>query len=264
MRKRSSWNKIALAAVAVIVPALSCGQRSLVLLDVKASTAFTDPGVLLGVQLTVTANKDLTTRFHKIRLQSDMPFQIGVYLPSDMTGTVNFDATIDNGSCTIGAGMAVENGVQSGDTTQPIPLIISPTTPPCIPIGDGGVDGSGSAGTSGSAGAGGMAGAGGVSGTAGSSAGGGPSCGGTTCVPPYICSSSGQCVCSETPVQACTRSGVACGYAFDNCGQKQMCTICPVGNSCDVVSGLCVPDCVTGTGGIITTGAGCPPPPPQP
>ena len=37
------WQKLGLLAAAVIVPALSCGQRSLVLIDVKASNAFDDP-----------------------------------------------------------------------------------------------------------------------------------------------------------------------------------------------------------------------------
>src|SRR6476660_7917825 len=122
------WQRIGLAAAAVLVPALSCGQRSLVLLDVKASTLFADPSQLLNVQLTLTANRDLTTRFHKIRL----------YLPSDMNGTVNFDAQIDNGDCIIGMGMATATGVQSGETSQAIQLLINPSSPACIPIGDGG------------------------------------------------------------------------------------------------------------------------------
>src|SRR5215468_11268726 len=113
------WQQIGLAGAAAmaIVPALSCGQRSLVLLDVKASTAFQDPAVLLSVQLSVTANHDLTTRFPRVRLQTGSPYRIGMYLPSDMTGTVTFDGKIDDGNCIIGTGTAVADGVQSGDTT---------------------------------------------------------------------------------------------------------------------------------------------------
>src|SRR5262249_21391526 len=114
MKHSLSWNKIALAAAVVIVPALSCGQRSLVLIDVKASPLFSDPSVLLRVQLTLTANRDLTTRFPQIRLATDMPYEIGMYLPSDMTGTVTFDGQIDNGVCKLGTGTTVANGVQSG------------------------------------------------------------------------------------------------------------------------------------------------------
>src|SRR5437764_1656047 len=152
MKHRSSWNKIALAAAAVIVPALSCGQRSLVLIDVKASTAFTNPSLLLSVQLTLIANRDVTTRFPQIRLGTDTPYRIGMYLPSDMTGTVTFDASIDNGSCTIGTGTVVANDVQSGETTAPLQLVIDPVAGGCIPIGDGGPDGSGSGGKGGGGG----------------------------------------------------------------------------------------------------------------
>src|SRR5262245_3618817 len=165
--------KIGLAAAAVIVPALSCGQRSLVLLDVKASTLFQDPAALLSVQLQVTANHDLTTHFPRVRLQTSAPYRIGMYLPSDMTGTVTFDGQVidADGKCIIGIGSTVADGVQSGETTAPIDLIINPTSG-CIPIGDGGPSGSGgiggAGGMTGSAGAGGMTGAGGVTGSAGS------------------------------------------------------------------------------------------------
>ena len=64
------WRTFALAA-AIIVPALSCGQRSLVLLDVKAGNTFTDPTVLVDVGLVVIANRNVTTRFSPVRLQSN-------------------------------------------------------------------------------------------------------------------------------------------------------------------------------------------------
>ena len=111
------WRTLALAA-AIIVPALSCGQRSLVLIDVKASNTFTDPTVLLDVRLVVTANRNVTTRFSPVRLQTERPYQIGMYLPSDMSGTVSFEATVDNGDCILGTGTAVATGVQSGETSS--------------------------------------------------------------------------------------------------------------------------------------------------
>jgi hypothetical protein len=130
------WRALALAA-AIIVPALSCGQRSLVLLDVKASNTFTDPTVLLDVGLVITANRNVTTRFSPVRLQTARPYQIGMYLPSDMSGTVSFEAQVDNGDCILGTGTAVATDVQSGETSSVIELVINKTSE-CIPIGDGG------------------------------------------------------------------------------------------------------------------------------
>ncbi|HXU01191.1 MAG TPA: hypothetical protein VN903_09375, partial [Polyangia bacterium] len=147
------WQKIGLVAAAVIVPALSCGQRSLVLIDVRASSDFTNPTVLLGVGMSLTANDDVTTRFSNVRLRTDGAFQIGMYLPSDMNGTVTFKASVDNGHCTLGMGTTSVTGVQSGETTKPIDLIIIPT-PECTPITDGGAGMTGTAGTGGVTGAG--------------------------------------------------------------------------------------------------------------
>src|SRR5262245_58165617 len=119
------WQRMALVVAAVgALPLLSssCGQRSLVLLDVRASTAFTNPAVLQDVRLTVVANHQVTTRYPRIRLSTTSSYEIGMYLPSDMTGTVSFEATIDDGNCIIGAGTATANGVQSGETTAAIPI----------------------------------------------------------------------------------------------------------------------------------------------
>src|SRR4051812_26925458 len=146
------WQKLGLLAAAVIVPALSCGQRSLVLIDVKASTAFTDPSVLADVGIAVTANRDVTTRFSHAHLLAGGTYQIGMYLPSDMTGTVTFVAEVDNGDCVFATGMATATGVQSGETTKAIDLVVMPTSE-CTPIHDGGAGSSGAAGMSGSAGA---------------------------------------------------------------------------------------------------------------
>jgi len=50
----------------------SCERRSLVLIDVQASAAFdAEPVHLQNVRLTVTANRDVTTRFPPVRLSTD-------------------------------------------------------------------------------------------------------------------------------------------------------------------------------------------------
>jgi hypothetical protein len=153
------WQKLALLAAAVIVPGLSCGQRSLVLIDVKASNTFEDPSVLGDVGISVTANRDVTTRFSHAHLLAGGTYQIGMYLPSDMTGTVTFVAEVDNGDCVFATGMATATGVQSGETTRAIDLVVMPTAQ-CTPIRDGGAGASGTAGTTGTAGIGGVAGTG--------------------------------------------------------------------------------------------------------
>jgi hypothetical protein len=107
------WQKMVLAAAALVVPVMSCGQRSLVLIDVRASSAFTDQNVLLDVRLSVTANDDLTTRYPRIHLQPNPPYQIGMYLPSDMSGRVTFEGRVENGDCVVGTGSTVVDGVQS-------------------------------------------------------------------------------------------------------------------------------------------------------
>jgi hypothetical protein len=159
------WRKALLIAAAAVVPVLSCGQRSLVLIDVRASTAFTDPTVLLEVHLAVTANRDVSTRFSPVRLRTDRAYAIGIYLPSDMSGSVMFEAKIDDGQCVIGAGSATATGVQSGETSGPIEIVIEPA--PCTPV-DGGAGGAGgTTGGAGTTGAAGTSGAGGITGAAG-------------------------------------------------------------------------------------------------
>jgi hypothetical protein len=77
-------------------------------------------------------------------------------------------------------------------------------------------------------------------------------------VPPWVCGSSGTCVCSETPAQACARAGIACGYVIDNCGQQQFCACQIPGAICDTQTNKCFSGCTTGTGGIVTTEIICP------
>ncbi len=171
-----SWQKILLAAAVAVVPILSCGRRSLVLMDVKVSgtTTFSD------ATLVIDANDDQKTTFDGVVL-NQAGFRAGVYLPSDMTGTVTFKAEVDEGNCIVGTG-TVTADVSAGGTTGPIDLIIDPMVP-CTPLTDGGGAGggggmTGSAGAVGSGGRG-AAGSGGTSGAAGSGGGSGSGGGGS-------------------------------------------------------------------------------------
>ena len=92
-------------------------------------------------------------------------YQIGMYLPSDMTGRWLRGPTIDDGRCIIGAGTAVANGVQSGETTPAIPIIIDPMMD-CGTPATAERSGAGGTGTPGTAGAGGTTGVGGMTGSA--------------------------------------------------------------------------------------------------
>ena len=74
--------------------------------------------MLADVGISVTANRDVTTRFSHAHLLAGGTYQIGMYLPSDMTGTVTFVAEVDNGECVFATGMATATGVQSGETTK--------------------------------------------------------------------------------------------------------------------------------------------------
>jgi hypothetical protein len=183
MRRLGSFGLL-VAAAALVSATPSCERRSLVLIDVQASAAFdAEPVHLQNVRLTVTANRNLTTRFPPVRLSTTQPYQIGVYLPPDMTGPVTFDATIDDGTCVWGVGSADAPNVQGGDTTPPVPLPIEPTGR-CVPIGSTGTAGAGgmtgtagTGGMTGAAGGGGVTGAAGVTGLAGSSGVGGGAAG---------------------------------------------------------------------------------------
>ena len=158
-----SWQKILLAAAIVVVPIVSCSQRSLVLMDVTVggTASFSD------ATLVITANDEQKTTFAGLAL-NQTAYRAGVYLPSDMTGQVMFKAEVDEGNCIVGTGTAVAD-VSGGGTTGPIALIITPMVP-CVPITDGGQTGvGGTGGTSGTAGHGGGSGMTGTAGSGGSS-----------------------------------------------------------------------------------------------
>src|SRR5450755_3926500 len=138
-----SWQKILLAAAIVVVPIVSCSQRSLVLMNVKVSGTAT----FSDATLVITANDEQKTTFAGLAL-NQTAYRAGVYLPSDMTGQVMFKAEVDEGNCIVGTGTAVAD-VSGGGTTEPIALIITPMVP-CVPITHGGQTGvGGTGGTSG-------------------------------------------------------------------------------------------------------------------
>ena len=94
------------AAIAAIIAA--CGSRSLVAIDVTGKQAFVD------VTLIVTANGKVMKEFPHASFDMTNVYRIGVYLPSDMTGTVNLAATADDGTCVRGTGSAQALDVQGG------------------------------------------------------------------------------------------------------------------------------------------------------
>ncbi len=144
-----------LASLSLLAAALalgSCSARSLVPMDVTGSVEFTD------VRLVITANAAATTTFAHVHLVTATAYRIGVYLPSDLSGTVDFDAEVDDGVCIRGKGSTKVTGVEGGHTSSVAQLVINPTRD-CVPPSDGG--------TSGQAGAGGMTGAAGGSGIGG-------------------------------------------------------------------------------------------------
>ncbi|MFL5305910.1 MAG: hypothetical protein ACJ8F1_11895 [Polyangia bacterium] len=158
-------NLCVLAAVAAFV-IVSCGERSLVVMDVKSangSIAFTD------VTLLVRAGLQQQTRFDKIHFDSAKAYRAGVYLPSDISGMVTLTAEVDDPAqnCKVGIGSLAVSNVSPGNTVQGLTLIIQPLQP-CVPIVDGGTTGDGgSPGTGGTRGSGGTQGAGGSNATGG-------------------------------------------------------------------------------------------------
>jgi hypothetical protein len=159
MRKLKGWQKILLVAGAgVVLPILSCSQRSLVLIDVHAPQGV----AYSNVSVIITVEKDQPTTFDKVSFDTTGVFHAGVYIPSDMTGAVALHADVDQSNCLLGSGDASTNVTSEGETTTAVPVPITPATTPCV-SGTGG-----SAATGGASGAGGLVGAGGSLGSGGS------------------------------------------------------------------------------------------------
>ena len=156
------WQAILLATAIVIVPVLSCSQRSLVLVTVNApqGVAYTD------VSLIITAQGVEQTTFSKASF-TDGVYKAGVYLPSDMSGKVGFSAAVVQNSCEIAKGGPVDSPDVSPGAT--VSLMIGLTPEDCVPVdggagssGTGGATGSGGNGTGGARGTGGVVGTGGI------------------------------------------------------------------------------------------------------
>jgi hypothetical protein len=173
MRKLKSWQTILLAGAGVILPILSCSQRSLVLVDVQApqGVAYTD------VTVTIAAGTEQSTTFDKVTFDAAGTFKAGIYLPSDMTGQVTLKADVIETNCTVGTGTIQTPPISDGETTPTLNLPITSSADPCVSGtgGSAGASGTGGAGglggQTGAAGAGGMVGAGGAAGSAGHSGG---------------------------------------------------------------------------------------------
>src|SRR5262249_46082306 len=95
----------------------------------------------------------------------------------------------------------------------------------------------------------------------GGAGGSGPNCSSTVCLPPFMCDINGQCVCAESPPAACQRALIQCGYVYNDCNQQVFCPCKNPGDVCDTINDTCFSNCTTGTGGIVTSGVICPPPP---
>ena len=162
MSRLTRWQAIFLATAIVIVPILSCSQRSLVLVTVNASamTDYTD------VSLVITAIGQETTTFSKVSFTNET-YKVGVYLPSDMSGPVSFTAEVVKDGCQIATGGPVMSPDVSSGATVSMAIDVTANVGPCVPA-DGGAGssgtGSGGSGTGGASGRGGS-GTGGVVGT---------------------------------------------------------------------------------------------------
>jgi hypothetical protein len=153
--------------------ALSCSHRSLVLIDVTGSEPFT------GVRLTVTAGNTVTQTWSDASFDQTNAYKIGIYLPSDMSGTVGLVGRADDGTCVLGNGTASAMNVHEGDATPvPVRLVLAHATV-CTPVPDGGGTGMGGSGGGGAGGGGGATGAGGQGGSTGTGGGGGGGATGT-------------------------------------------------------------------------------------
>ncbi len=155
----------------MIIPILSCSQRSLVLVTVNAPNGVTPYS---DVSLVITAVGQETTTFNKVSFKSGA-YKVGVYLPSDKSGPVQFTAAVDQDGCEIATGGPVVSPDVSSGATVSMAINLTAASGPCVPV-DGGAGSSGTGGTttgSGGSGTGGARGTGGLFGTGGNTPGSG-------------------------------------------------------------------------------------------
>ncbi len=172
-RELKRWQAISLATAIVLVPILSCSQRSLVLVTVDAPQGVTyQSAVSVVMQANDLANGTETTTFDNVVFTGGV-YKAGIYLPSDMSGTVMLSAEVVKDSCQIATSDRVNSpDVSSGATVS---LTIGLIAQACVPV-DGGAGSSGTGGTatgSGGSGTGGARGTGGLFGTGGNTPGSG-------------------------------------------------------------------------------------------
>ena len=131
----------------MLVPILSCSQRSLVLVTVDAP-----PGVTYqsAVSLVMTANDTgtgtETTTFDKVAFSGGV-YKAGIYLPSDMSGTVTISAEVIQDGCQVATGSVSAPGIAAGNTVSAT-LMLSAIA--CVPV-DGGAGSGGTGGGKGTA-----------------------------------------------------------------------------------------------------------------
>jgi len=156
----------AVAALAIV----SCGQRSLIVMQVESAA----PGVTFSdVNLVIRARQE-QTRFDGVSFgDATSPLRAGLYLSSDISGSVVLSAEVDDPrqNCVVGMGTLTVSNVSPGNTVGGQTLLITAVVP-CVPVTDGG-----SVGEGGSNATGGSPATGGTPGTGGH--GGSPATGGT-------------------------------------------------------------------------------------
>jgi len=134
------WQALLLATAIVIVPILSCSQRSLVLVTVEAPngvTYFTEVSLVLKAD--DGANGAETTTFEKVTFTSGV-YKAGIYLPSSMSGTVMLEAEVVENGCQVAMGSANALGVSPGGTAS---ATLQLSQVPCTVDGGGGSNGAG-------------------------------------------------------------------------------------------------------------------------
>jgi hypothetical protein len=151
------FGPVAGAALAISVAASSCGQRSLVEVDVLADTPF--QGVTLRL-IAGGSSKD----FVGVSFTAAMPYKAGLYLPDSASGTVTLVANaLDGAGHCLGSGQTTVTGVNAGTIAGPFSVTVTHTS--VCPSGASGTGGTGPSGTGGSNGGGGSGvGTGGTSG----------------------------------------------------------------------------------------------------
>ncbi len=156
------------AALAIVVSASSCAQRSLVEVDVLGDAPFN------AVTLRLIAG-GTSKDFPRATFDATTPFKAGIYLPDSVSGNVTVVANVlGGGGACVGSGQASASGVAAGATAGPVSLTVTHTSNCAAPsTGTGGSSSTGTGGAPGG-GAGGVGGgAAGTGGTSGDGTGGG-------------------------------------------------------------------------------------------